>query len=581
MNRSLWQYSPTFKTNKQTYVLSLCISLFLCGGAFAEVHLPRFFSDSLILQQNQTNAIWGWAEPGEEVVVDSSWEASASTVTDSEGRWKVFLETPSHGTGHSLRVVGTNTIVIKNVAIGEVWLCLGQSNMGWSVQNSFEADDELAVDLPDLRIFRSSREHWHTPLEENRDRLCVWKPCTAESAMETSAVAYFFAKKLQQELGIPVGIIQRAYAGTPIEGWLPWDQQKNDPRSKVQKELLENTAARLAENRGETVEKALATFNAELDAYNIKIDAGETMKNKFRQLSPPIITRPATLGHQFPGNIFNAMVAPVIPFGIRGIIWYQGERNSKNVPQAMHYQHQLETLVKFYRQEWHQKSNGHIPEDFPVQITQLPSWHEPQTAPSEGVESPWVVNRESMRLATKNLPNTHMAVSIDTGDAIALHPKNKKPIGIRHAIIALKNTYKKCPVGEGPRYHDHKIENGEIRIEFESIGSGLQPAHSGPLNGFAIAGSDRLWYWADARILGTTVIVSSSDVPEPVAVRYAWAMNPSQRNLLYNQEGLPASPFRTDNWQLYDPNADITEVSKPQKPSDYISQDWDRPVMRP
>ncbi|MDA8043229.1 MAG: sialate O-acetylesterase, partial [Pirellulales bacterium] len=311
------------------------------------------------------------------------------------------------------------------------------------------------------------------------------------------------------------------------------------------------------------------------------IDAVKTMKTKFRHLSPPIITRPSTLGHQFPGNIFNAMVAPVIPFGIRGIIWYQGERNSKNVPQAMHYQHQLEILVKFYRQEWHQKSNGHIPEDFPVQITQLPSWHEPQTAPSEGVESPWVANRESMRLATKNLPNTHMAVSIDTGDAIALHPKNKKPIGIRHAIIALKNTYKKCPVGEGPRYHDHKIENGEIRIEFESIGAGRQPAHSGPLNGFAIAGSDRLWYWADARILGTTVIVSSSDVPEPVAVRYAWAMNPSQRNLLYNQEGLPASPFRTDNWQLYDPNADITEVSKPQKPSDYISQDWDRPVMRP
>ena len=203
-----------------------------------------------------------------------------------------------------------------------------------------------------------------------------------------------FRSKLQQELCIPVGIIQRAYAGTPIEGWLPWDQQKNDPRSKVQKELLENTAARLAENRGETVEKALATFNAELDAYNIKIDAGETMKNKFRQLSPPIITRPATLGHQFPGNIFNAMVAPVIPFGIRGIIWYQGERNSKNVPQAIHYQHQLETLVQFYRQEWHQKSNGHIPADFPVQITQLPSWHAPQTAPSEGVESPWVANRE-------------------------------------------------------------------------------------------------------------------------------------------------------------------------------------------
>ena len=453
--------------------------------------------------------------------------------------------------------------------------------MGWSVQNSFEADSESAVDLPNLRIFKSAREHWHKPLEENRDRLCVWKSCTPESAMETSAVAYFFGKKLHQELGIPVGIIQRAYAGTPIEGWLPWDEQKNDPRSKAQKKLLEDTASRMAEKRGETVEKAIATFHSELAIYNAKIDAGETMKNKFRQLAPPIITRPATLGHQFPGNIFNTMVAPVTPFGIRGIVWYQGERNSKNVPQALHYQHQLETLVNFYRKEWHQKSNGHMPEDFPVQITQLPSWHAPQSAPSEGIESPWVVNRESMRLATKNLPNTYMAVSIDTGDAIALHPKNKKPIGIRHAIIALNNTYGKCSVGEGPRYIAHKIEKGEILIEFDSIGSGLQPARLEPLSGFALAGSDHQWHWAEAKITGNTVIVSSANVLEPVAVRYAWAMNPSQRNLLYNKEGLPASPFRTDNWQLYNPEADIVEVTKPEKPSGYIPQDWNRPVMKP
>lgn len=399
--------------------------------------------------------------------------------------------------------------------------------------------------------------------------------------METSAVAYFFGKKLHQELGIPVGIIQRAYAGTPIEGWLPWDEQKNDPQSKSQKKLLEETALRMAQKRGETAEKAIANFESELASYNTKIDAGETMKNKFKQLTPPIITRPATLGHQFPENIFNAMVAPIIPFGIRGIIWYQGERNSKNIPQALHYQHQLETLVRFYRREWHQKSDSHMPKDFPFQITQLPSWHAPQSAPSEGIESPWVANREAMRLATKNLPNTHMAVSIDTGDAVALHPKNKKPIGIRHATIALKNTYRKYPVGEGPRYRAHKLEKGRILIEFDSVGAGLKPARSGPLSGFAIAGSDRQWHWADAKITGTTVTVSSPDVFEPVAVRYAWAMNPSRRNLLYNQEGFPASPFRTDDWLLYDPKAEIVEVTKPEKPSGYIAHDWVRPVMKP
>ena len=185
-----------------------------------------------------------------------------------------------------------------------------------------------------------------------------------------------------------------------------------------------------------------------------------------------------------------------------------------------------------------------------------------------------------MRLATKNLPNTHMAVSIDTGDAIELHPKNKKPIGIRHAIIALKNTYRKYPVGEGPRYRDHKLEKGKILIEFDSVGSSLKPARPEPLSGFAIAGSDRQWHWADAKITDNTIVVSSTNVIEPVAVRYAWAMNPSQRNLLYNEEGLPASPFRTDNWELCDPEADIVEVTKPHKSSDYTPRDWDRPVMK-
>jgi len=581
MNPSLQQCIQALKTCTKTYIFSLCMSLSVWSTALAEVHLPRFFSDHMILQQNQTNAIWGWADPGEEVVVHASWDATTSTVTDSEGRWKVFLKTPSHGTGHSLCIDGSNTTVINNVAVGEVWLCLGQSNMGWSVQNSFEADSESAVDLPNMRIFKSAREHWHKPLEENRDRLCVWKGCTPESAMETSAVAYFFGKKLHQELGVPVGIIQRAYAGTPIEGWLPWDEQKNDPRSKAQKKMLEDTASRMAEKRGETVEKAIATFHSELAVYNAKVDAGETMKNKFRQLTPPIITRPATLGHQFPENIFNAMVAPVTPFGIRGIIWYQGERNSKNVPQAMHYQQQLKTLIHFYRRHWNQRSEGHMPENFPFQITQLPSWHAPQSEPVEGLESPWVENRESMRLVREKIPNTFMAVSIDTGDAVELHPKNKKPIGIRHALIALQNTYGKNVIGEGPRYHSHTVHNGSVLIHFESVGSGLRAARSAGLNAFAIAGSDQVWHWANAQIKGNKVIVSSPEVIDPVAVRYAWAMNPSQRNLLYNIEGLPASPFRTDNWPLFDSKAEIIEVQKPKKPNGYVPHDWDRPAMNP
>ena len=561
------------------YFLTLCISFTVWNTGFAEVHLPRFFSDNMILQQDQVNTIWGWAQKDEEIVVKASWGDSASTLANSDGQWHVYLNTPTHGTGHSIQINGSNVISIRNIAIGEVWLCLGQSNMGWSVQNSFEADGESTVDLPNFRIFKSAREHWHKPLEENRDRLCCWKACTPEAAMETSAVSYYFGKKLHQDLGIPVGIIQRAYAGTPIEGWLPWKQQQHDRRSKALKKLLEDTALRLAEKRGETASKAIAAFESELATYNTKVDTGETMKNKFKPLSPPIITRPATLGHQFPSNIFNAMVEPIAPYGIRGIIWYQGERNSKNVPQAMHYQQQIKTLIHFYRRHWNQRSEGHMPENFPFQITQLPSWHAPQSEPVEGLESPWVVTREAMRLARENIPNTFMAVSIDTGDAVELHPKNKKPIGIRHALIALQNTYGKNVIGEGPRYQSHTAHDGTVLVEFASIGSGLRAARSTGLNTFAIAGSDRVWHWANAQIKGNKVIVSSPEVIDPVAVRYAWGMNPSQRNLLYNVEGLPASPFRTDGWELVDPEAEIIEVGKPKKTNDYVPHDWDRPAI--
>ena len=234
----------------------------------------------MILQQQTKDAVWGWTEPGETVTVTASWGATATAQADSGGRWKLFLQTPVHGTGHSLNVVGKNTIRISNVAVGEVWLCAGQSNMGWAMGNSFEADKETDVDLANFRIFKSQREHWHEPLEESRDRLQQWKPCNSESAAETSAVSYCFGKTLHQQLDVPVGIIVQAYAGTPIEGWMPWDIQKNDTRTIEHRQSLDENARRRIRS-GETVAKALETFEQELAAYNAKIDAGETMKNAF------------------------------------------------------------------------------------------------------------------------------------------------------------------------------------------------------------------------------------------------------------------------------------------------------------
>ena len=548
------------------------------------LRLPSLFGDHMILQQNMKNTIWGWADPKEQITVTASWGASASAQANADGAWKVLLDTPAFGTGHSLKITGSKTIEIKDVAIGEVWLCAGQSNMGWSTGNSAEAELEANVNLPNYRIFKSGREHWHEPLKEKRDLMGQWKTCNPESAAETSVVAYNFGKKLHLALNVPVGIIQEAYAGTPIEGWMPWEVQQDIAQSKEQKADMDKSAKRQLDGKGESREKSLAAFNQEMTDYNKQVAAGETMKSKNRELKPPYIKKPADMGNQYPANIFNAMIYPIRPYGIKGAIWYQGERNSKTVPQAVAYGEQLKRLISYYRSSWHELSGGNVAKDFPFFFTQLPSWEPPQTQPVEGVEATWSVNREAMRIVSIEMPHTGMAVGIDCGDPVALHPQNKKPIGIRHAYLALKEVYGKDIVSCGPRYLNQKIEGNKIVLNFDSTGSGMMPAKPGKLDAFAIAGADKKWHWADAEIAGNKVIVSSKDVPTPVAVRYAWAMNPSQRNLLYNKEGIPASPFRTDSWPLFDPNDPAVRVEKPEKTDEALDakrnfKDWYRPPM--
>jgi sialate O-acetylesterase len=563
---------------------TLLLAHLFCISASADVRLPRLFGDHMILQQQTNNAVWGFADPGEKVTIKASWGEEAVATADKAGDWKTFLKTPAFGTGHSLTISGNNTIKIIDVAIGEVWLCAGQSNMGWSTGNSAEAELEAKVNLPNYRIFKSAREHWHQPLKEKSDLLGQWKKCDPESAAETSVVAYNFGKKLHLALNVPVGIIQEAYAGTPIEAWMPWEVQSDLAQSKAQKDDSDRSAERQKEGKGESREKSLAKYKTELGDYISKVGSGDTMKSKTRVLMPPSITKPTNMGSQYPANVFNAMIYPVRPYGIKGAIWYQGERNSKTVPQAVAYGEQLKRLISYYRSSWHELSSGNVAKDFPFFFTQLPSWEPPQTQPVEGVEATWSVNREAMRLVSMEMPHTGMAVGIDCGDPVALHPQNKKPIGIRHAYLALKEVYGKDIVASGPRYLSQKIEGKKITLEFDSIGSGMMPTKPGRLDAFAIAGADKKWHWADAEIAGNKVIVSSKDVPTPVAVRYAWAMNPSQRNLLYNKEGLPASPFRTDSWPLFDPNDPAVRVEKPEKTDEALDakrnfKDWYRPPM--
>jgi len=533
----------------------------VCLTASADVRLPQIFGDNMILQQKTSNAVWGFAEPGEKVTVKASWGSEARAVADKIGHWKILLKTPGHGTGYHLTVQGKNTLTVRNVAIGEVWLCAGQSNMGWRLSAVFGgAKDAASANYPNLRIFRSERKHSHQPQE---DCVAKWAPCAPDSAATCSAVSFYFARKLHQELKIPIGIVVQPYAGTPIEGWMPREIQMNDPRTRKDVEETDKISAAYD----------ITQAKKQLERAMQRWKQGE-------RRGKPVLRTPGNWGHQYPGNIFNGMIHPVRPYGIRGAIWYQGERNAKDVPQALNYRRQITLLINYYRSSWHELSGGNVAKDFPFYFTQLPSWTPAQEKPVEHLEAAWAVNREMLRLVASEVPNTGMAVSIDTGDTIALHPKNKKPIGLRHAYLALKQVYGKDIVANGPLFKKQTIKGNQINLEFDAVGSGLMTARPGKMNSFAIAGKDRKWHWADAKIKEDAVVVSSTEVSIPVAVRYAWAMNPSQRNLLYNKEGLPASPFRTDSWPLFDPKKDqAVTVNKPQKPEGYQPKDWARPKM--
>ncbi|MFC1637039.1 sialate O-acetylesterase [Planctomycetota bacterium] len=288
-----------------------------------------------------------------------------------------------------------------------------------------------SANYPNIRIFRSERCHNHEPQE---DCIAEWTPCTPDTAAMCSTVSFYFARKLHQELGIPIGIVVQPYAGTPIEGWMPKEIQMDDPRTRA---IVEEMNAESAAYNPAAAKKQL---NRALENWK---QGKRKAKSKLRT--------PINWGHQYPGNIFNGMIYPVRPYGIRGVIWYQGERNAKHVAQAANYVNQLPRLIDYYRSSWHEMFEGNVARDFPFYFVQLPCWLAAQTAPVEA-DAAWAVSREMMRLVARSVPNTGVAVSIDTGDDILLHPKDKKPIGLRLAYLALKRTYGKDFVDYGPFY---------------------------------------------------------------------------------------------------------------------------------
>lgn len=639
--------------------LSFIALLLIQITALATVKLPQVFSDNMVLQRNAPVNVWGWADAGEKITVRFH-KQGKSTKADKEGNWKIILDPETAGGPFELEVSGRNTILFKGVLVGEVWICSGQSNMEFALRAAMNAKDEIkAANYPEIRELRVAKNTSFVPLKDIT--AASWKICSPDTAGSFSAVAFFFARKLQETLKVPVGLIHTSWGGSNVETWTSQEALAAHPDFK---DMLDPGPSDFPDIKRRKRESMLSTINAfeqgdmkaddtgnwknanyndsrwstikapgfwegqglpDLDgivwyrkeivlteeqaakggvielamiddsdeSYVNGVKVGETHDNYLALRKYPIppgvlkagknviaikvtdtgvgggihgeaanmqftagtgfsqslagdwkikvdtasIQYASTSGpNAYPSLLYNAMIAPVIPYTIKGAIWYQGEANADR---AYQYRTTFPLMIRDWRARWKEG-------DFPFYFVQLSSWDASKQNGLKG--SQWAELREA-QLKTLSLPNAGMAVTIDIGDAKDIHPTNKQDVGLRLALNALNKTYGVDLVPNGPVYRSLVVKGKEAILYFTDKGSGLMAKDKyGYLKGFTIAGSDQQFKWAKAVISGDTVIVYSDDVNEPVAVRYGWADDAGDANL-YNKEGLPASPFRTDNWQ--------------------------------
>ena len=510
--------------------LVLTISL---GTSLAEtLSVPHFFSDRMVLQREVPCAVWGKAAPNTEVKV--SFKGNSGTVTsDEQGNWRTAVVTgAADAKGDELVITsGEEKIVINNVLVGEVWLASGQSNMVWTLDRVEQYAEEITkADFPGMRFFNAPTV---TAVEPQDDIEGEWTEATSETVGGYSAVAYFFAKKLHGELEIPIGVIKTAWGGKPVETFTSREALNTLPGTK---KLVDDALAADADYDPEQAqnfyEKRLADWEVASAAWKEKPE--EQRGRAPRKPAPP--KRPLDTEGK-PGVLFNSMINPFVGYTIRGAIWYQGEGNAKEG--AVPYNETLPLMINDWRKRWD--------DEFSFYYVQLANFRQPTTEP--GDDDPWPLLQDRMRLVLDITPKTGMAIINDVGEADDIHPWNKHDVGDRLALWALAKDYGKDLVAHsGPLYRAVKFREKEARVFFDQVGSGLRVRGGGKLKRFEIAGEDKVWHWANARIEGgDSVLVSSEDVEAPVAVRYAWASNPEGANLI-NSEGLPASVFRTDDW---------------------------------
>jgi len=489
-------------------VRRLATLLLLAAAAAAEVSLPSLFGDHMVVQRDRPVPVWGTADPGEEVTVAFA-DQTVTTKADADGRWRVDLAPVGATAGRTLRV---NGLVLEDVCAGDVWICSGQSNMEMPVARALNAAAEIAAsDDPRLRLFTVRHRVADAPAE---DVAGEWTAAGPQTVGPFSAVAYFFGRELRRELGVPIGLVHTSWGGTPGEAWMREAALADDP-------ALAPIAARWKE--------ALTDWTSKQRAYARAVAEWKRAVDEAQKgggaLPPRPARPPGPHDPNRPAGLWNAMVAPLVPFAIRGVIWYQGEANAGRAEQ---YASLFPALIRDWRAAWGQG-------DFPFLYVQLAGFRPPVADPGE---SEWAELREAQRLALA-LPATGMAVAIDIGDAGDIHPRNKQEVG-RRLALALRGE---C----GPLYRDHEIAGGKVVVRFDHA-DGLRAKGDDPLTGFAIAGADRKWRWAHGRVEGQTVVLWHPRIPEPAAVRYDWANSPLGN--LENGAGLPASPFRTDDWPL-------------------------------
>ena len=509
----------------------------------AELKVPHFFSDHMILQRERAAAIWGKADAGAEVTVSFKGK-SATAKAAADGKWKAQIETGSADAKGAVLTIsaGADKIEIQDVLVGEVWFASGQSNMFYTMNRSPEYAALIAEsNHPALRMFNAPL----VTAEENQEDIDgSWKAASPETVPDYSAVAFFFARKLHLELGVPVGVIKSAWGGKPVETFTSREALNTLPGTKA---LVD---AMLKDEASYDQAKADAAYSSKLEQWKATMAAAKGKPEVDRKRLPkkPDAPKRPLLTEGRPGVLYAAMIHPFVGYTMRGAIWYQGEGNAR--PGAVPYDQTLPLMINDWRKRW--------ADEFSFYYVQLASYHAPSTAP--GTPDSWALTQDRMRLVLGTTPKTGMAIINDVGEANDIHPKNKKDPGERLARWALAKDYGKQLIYSGPLFKSSEVKDGAIRVTFDQSGAGLKSRDGGPLKRFEIAGADKVWKWADAKVDGTdSVLVSSAEVKTPVAVRYAWAANPEGANLV-NSDGLPASVFRTDDWDDVEIKVDATAV---------------------